>query len=125
MSSTLVIILWIIAALHALFYIGEAFLWKRPALSQALLPKINPGSRLDRAAEARALDVLFVNQAVYNLMIALGAVWAATSGAVTLATFICLFVLVAGLTLALTSKLRIGAVIQALPGLIGLVLILG
>ncbi|WP_088622363.1 DUF1304 family protein [Oceanicola sp. 22II-s10i] len=123
MSTGVTLILLLIAALHVIFFIGESFLWKRPDFSRRMMRRMKPDSALDPAVEAKALEVLFFNQGVYNLMLALGAVWAIVAGSVAFAAFICLFVVVAGATLAATSRLRAGAVVQALPGLIGLILL--
>ncbi|MGI3169523.1 DUF1304 family protein [Pseudooceanicola sp. C21-150M6] len=128
MSAAVLILLWIVILFHVLAFVGEAFLWMQPALHRGLIAKVNPGSPLDPLTEATAMKKLMINQGVYNLMIALGGLVAVflggAEGGLVLAMFIFAFAAAAGVTLAATSTAYAGAALQALPGILGIVLML-
>lgn len=131
MSVVVIIALWIIIVFHFLAFAGEAFFWMRPALHRGMIRKVNPGLEIDPLDQARATRVLMINQGVYNLMIALGGLLSLIiigngdmDAGRTLAFFICVFAAVAGITLAATTTAYAGAVLQALPGLVGAVILL-
>ncbi len=123
MSTIALFCLLFVILFHALAFVGEAFLWMRPALHRGMIRKVNPGLDMDPADQARVTRILMINQGVYNLMIALGGIAALmTPGAAgtALATYVFAFAIAAGATLAFTTVAFVGAALQAIPALIGL-----
>jgi putative membrane protein len=102
----------LIALLHVWFLVLEMFLWTKPAGRRAF------GLTAEFAQQTR---VLAANQGLYNGFLAAGLLWGLCQGhAVTLFFLGC--VLVAGIFGGLTASRKI-LWIQALPALIGLVLV--
>jgi putative membrane protein len=56
------------------FFLIEAVVWRWPLTYQTLLPQLNPGLTISAQTQARVLQALFVNQGVYNLMVAAGGI---------------------------------------------------
>lgn len=107
------IVIAIIAVLHAGFLVLEMFLWNHPT-----------GRRIfgmtKEASESSA--ALAANQGLYNGFLAAGLIWGLLSGAFAVKLFFLSCVLVAGIFGGFTAKRSI-LYIQALPALIGLVLL--
>jgi putative membrane protein len=118
--AKVLVVLLIVA--HVAFFAGEALLWLNPAVHGFALPKLNPGVDAPAALQAQVLRTLFINQGVYNLMLALGgAVGLAlanrnAAGGVTLVRFVCAFAVGAGVTLGLSTQAYAAAVLQASLG---------
>ena len=103
----------LVAALHIYFLVLEMFLWTKPAGRRAfgLTPEL-----------AQATKTLAANQGLYNGFLAAGLTWGLFAGdAVKIFFLSC--VIIAGIFGAFTVSKRI-FYIQALPALIGLVILL-
>lgn len=106
-------IIGIVALLHAYFFILEMFLWEKPAGRKSFR------TTAEFAAQSKTLAA---NQGLYNGFLAAGLVWSLFAGdAVKIFFLSC--VIIAGIFGAFTVSKRI-FYIQALPALIGLVLLL-
>lgn len=105
-----------VALLHAYFLILEMFLWDKTAGLKAF------GHSRQQAAMTK---VLAANQGLYNGFIAAGLLWGVIqgSGGFDFKIFFLVCVLVAGVYGALTVSRKI-LYFQALPGLVGLLLVL-
>lgn len=110
------IVVVLVALLHAYFLALEMFLWDKPAGLRAF------GHSRE---QARATKVLAANQGLYNGFLAAGLLWGVIQGAAgyDFKLFFLLCVIAAGLYGGLTASRKI-LYIQALPGLIGLILVL-
>ena len=107
------IVLAIVALLHLFFLVLEMFLWKQPF-------GLKTFNMTPAAAEATA--VLAANQGLYNGFLAAGLLWGLVSGEADVRLFFLACVLIAGIYGGLTAKRSI-LYMQALPGLIGLLLV--
>jgi putative membrane protein len=114
MVSEVVVVL--VALLHAWFLILEMFLWDKPVGLRAF------GHSKEQAG---ATKVLAANQGLYNGFIATGLLCGVIQGAAgyDFKVFFLLCIIVAGVFGALTASRKI-LYLQALPGLLGLVLVL-
>lgn len=110
------IVVVLVALLHGCFLVLEMFLWDKPAGLKAF------GQSKERAAITR---VLAANQGLYNGFIAAGLLWGVFQGAAGYGFKVYLLscVVVAGIYGAATASRRI-LYVQALPGLLGLLLVL-
>lgn len=109
------IVVGLVAFLHIYFLILEMFLWDKP---------IGLKTFRQTLAQAQATKVLAANQGLYNGFLAAGLLWSlwlGTAGAHIGVFFLCC-VLVAGVYGAITASRKI-LYVQALPALLGLVLI--
>ena len=106
----------LVALLHGYFLVLEMFLWDKPAGRKAF------GLSKEQAA---ATKLLAANQGLYNGFIAAGLLWGAVRGAAgrEFEVFFLSCVVVAGAYGAATASRRI-LFVQALPGLLGLLLVL-
>ena len=115
MSTTANVLVALVALLHVYFLVLEMFLWDKPAGLRAFghTPQ-----------QAQASKVLAANQGLYNGFLAAGLAWGLSLGAAGTAikVFFLLCVIVAGIYGALTASRKI-LYVQALPGLIALVLV--
>jgi putative membrane protein len=106
----------LVALLHLYFLTLEMFLWTKPAgrKSFSLTPEF-----------AEASKTLAANQGLYNGFLAAGLLWSLFLGSEGLAlqSFLLVCVIVAGVFGAVTVSRKI-LFVQALPGLIALVLVL-
>lgn len=111
-SETVVLL---VALLHGYFLVLEMFLWDKPAGRKAF------GLSKEQAA---ATKVLAANQGLYNGFIAAGLLWGAIRGAAgyEFKVYFLLCVVVAGVYGAATASRKI-LYVQALPGLLGLLLV--
>jgi putative membrane protein len=113
MNIVVNVITGIVALLHGYFLILEMFLWEKPAGRKSFR------TTAEFAAQSKTLAA---NQGLYNGFLAAGLVWGIfTDDAVKIFFLSC--VVIAGLFGAFTVSKRI-FYIQALPALIGLVLVL-
>lgn len=106
-----------VALLHLYFLVLEMFLWDKPAGLRAFG---------QTQAAATASKVLAANQGLYNGFLAAGLIWGIALGAadtVGVKLFFLGCVLVAGIYGGLTASRKI-LYIQALPALVGLILVL-
>ena len=113
MNSILNVIVGLVALLHLYFLVIEMFLWDKPT-----------GRRVFRTTEEFAAQsrTLAANQGLYNGFLAAGLIWGLFAGdAVKIFFLSC--VIIAGIFGAFTVSKRI-FYIQALPALVGLVIIL-
>jgi putative membrane protein len=109
------IVVLLVAFLHIYFLILEMFLWDKPAGLKAF------GQTMERA---RSTKVLAANQGLYNGFIAAGLLWGLIQGAQggDFKVFFLTCVVVAGVYGAMTASRKI-LLFQAVPGLIGLLLV--
>jgi putative membrane protein len=116
MSNIANIVVGLIAVIHVYILVLEMFLWDKP-----------PGLRTfgQTQEQATASKVLAANQGLYNGFLAAGLFWGLSLGASghSIKIFFLGCVLVAGLYGAATAT-RKALFIQAIPALIGLVLLL-
>jgi putative membrane protein len=110
------VVVALIALLHVYILVLEMFLWEKPAGLRAF------GQTREAAAASK---VLAANQGLYNGFLAAGLFWGLSLGAGGSAVklFFLACVLVAGLYGAATASRKI-LFVQAIPALIGLVLVL-
>ena len=103
------------AALHAYFLVLEMFLWRTPRGRRAF--------GTDEAFAERSA-ALAANQGLYNGFLAAGLIWGVIEGerAFAIKVFFLGCVIVAGIFGAITAKRSI-LFVQAIPGLIALVLV--
>ena len=113
MNIVVNIIVGIVALLHAYFLILEMFMWEKPAGRKSFR------TTAEFAAQSKTLAA---NQGLYNGFLAAGLVWGLFAGD-PVKIFFLSCVIIAGLFGAYTVSKRI-FYIQALPALIGLVLLL-
>lgn len=106
----------VVALLHVAFLVLEMFLWDRPA-----------GLRIFGNTKEKAVitKVLAANQGLYNGFLAAGLLWGLAQGAcgIEFKLFFLSCVVVAGVYGGLAASRKI-LYIQAIPGIIGLVLVL-
>ncbi|WP_404537830.1 DUF1304 domain-containing protein [Dyella agri] len=116
MATISEIVVLLVALLHGYFLMLEMFLWDKPAGRKAF------GMSKEQAA---ATKVLAANQGLYNGFIAVGLLWGLIRGAAgyEFKVFFLLCVVVAGVYGAVTASRKI-LYVQALPGLLGLLLVL-
>jgi putative membrane protein len=110
------IVVLLVAFLHIYFLILEIFLWDKPIGLKTF------GQTRERA---RSTKVLAANQGLYNGFIAAGLLWGLIQGAQgnDFIVFFLSCVVVAGVYGAMTASRKIFFV-QALPGFLGLLLVL-
>jgi putative membrane protein len=107
----------LVAAIHVYILVLEMFLWKTPRARGAF------GTTEEFARDTAALAA---NQGLYNGFLAAGLVWALIAGGEVgfqAAVFFLACVIVAGVYGTITASRRI-LFVQALPGAVGLVLVL-
>ena len=107
------IVICIVAILHVGFLILEMFLWNKPFGMKTF-------GMTKEVADASA--ALAANQGLYNGFLAAGLVWGLWSDITSVKIFFLACVIVAGAFGGLTAKRSI-IYIQALPALIGLILV--
>lgn len=113
MNIVVNVITGIVALLHAYFLILEMFLWEKPAGRKSFR------TTAEFAAQSKTLAA---NQGLYNGFLAAGLIWGIFEGdAVKIFFLSC--VIIAGIFGAFTVGKKI-FYIQALPALIGLVILL-
>ncbi|QHS09293.1 DUF1304 domain-containing protein [Sinimarinibacterium sp. NLF-5-8] len=110
------LIVLLVALLHVYFLILEMFLWDKPAGLKAF------GQTKEQASVTK---VLAANQGLYNGFIAAGLLWGVIQGSegYDFKVFFLACVIVAGVYGAMTASRKI-LFVQAIPGLIGLLLVL-
>ena len=115
MSLIANIVVGLVGVLHLYFLVLEMFLWDKPAGLRAF------GQTKEAAAASK---VLAANQGLYNGFLAAGLFWGLWLGpaGTSVKIFFLLCVLVAGLYGAATASRKI-LFVQALPALVGLLLI--
>ncbi|HLO16454.1 MAG TPA: DUF1304 domain-containing protein [Anaerolineales bacterium] len=107
------IVIFVIAILHLGFLVLEMFFWNHPFGRKTFnMPK--------EVSESSA--TLAANQGLYNGFLAAGLIWGLVSGQFAVKLFFLVCVLIAGIFGGFTAKRSI-LYIQALPALIGLVLL--
>ena len=114
MSIVAGVVVGLVAALHLSFLVLEMFLWDTPTGRRAF--GLEPGF----ATESRTLAA---NQGLYNGFLAAGLVWGLVSDREDVKLFFLACVIVAGAYGAATGSRRI-LVVQALPALVGFLLVL-
>ncbi len=103
----------LVALLHVYFLIMEMFLWTKPIGLKTF------GLTPDQAQTSK---VLAMNQGLYNGFLAAGLLWGINGGGFHVTLFFLVCVIVAGIFGGLTANRKI-LLVQALPGLIALVLL--
>jgi putative membrane protein len=103
----------LVAVLHLWFLVLEMFLWDKP------LGRRTFGMTPDEAAATKPLAM---NQGLYNGFLAAGLLWGLAAG-VQIQVFFLACVIVAGVFGAVTASRNI-LWVQALPGLLALILVL-
>ena len=107
------VVIAIVAILHLGFLVLEMFLWNHPVGRKTF-------KMTKEVSESSA--TLAANQGLYNGFLAAGLIWGLISGEFSVKLFFLSCILIAGIFGGLTAKRSI-LYIQALPGLIGLVLL--
>jgi len=107
------IVIAVVGILHIGFLILEMFLWTKPF-------GLKTFNMTKEVAESSA--TLAANQGLYNGFLAAGLFWGIFSGMVSVKIFFLVCVLMAGIYGGLTAKRSI-LYVQALPALIGLILV--
>lgn len=107
------LVIALVALLHVGFLVLEMFLWNHPV-----------GRRTFRMSKevAEASATLAANQGLYNGFLAAGLIWGLLSGEFSVKLFFLICVLIAGIYGGITAKRSI-LYIQALPALLGLILL--
>lgn len=113
MNFVLALTIGFVAIQHIFFLVLEMFLWTKPL-----------GRKVFRMTPEKASStaVLAANQGLYNGFLAAGLIWSLWSEQLSMATFFLSCVVIAGIFGGATVNRRI-FFIQAIPGVIGLVLI--
>ena len=108
------IVIAIVAVLHLWFLILEMFLWNKPfgLRTFGMTPET-----------ANASATLAANQGLYNGFLVAGLLWGLWTGTAAIKVFFLLCVLIAGVFGGLTARRSI-LLFQALPGALGLLLLL-
>lgn len=107
------IVIAVVAVLHLGFLILEMFLWNHPIGRKTF-------KMTKEVSESSA--TLAANQGLYNGFLAVGLTWGLLSGEFSVKVFFLVCVLIAGIYGGVTAKRSI-LYIQALPALLGLVLL--
>lgn len=107
------IVIAVVAILHLGFLILEMFLWNHPIGRKTF-------KMTKEVSESSA--TLAANQGLYNGFLAAGLVWGLISGEFSVKLFFLVCVFIAGVFGGLTAKRSI-LFIQALPALLGLILL--
>jgi len=112
-NSVANIVVALVGIAHLGFLVLEMFLWDHPI-----------GRRVFRMTKevSKSSAVLAGNQGLYNGFLAAGLFWGLWSGLAPVKIFFLACVLIAGIYGGLTAKRSI-LLVQALPGLIGLILV--
>ena len=110
MSMLVLLLIALVALLHAYFLVLEMFLWTRPLGMKVF--------RLTRE-KAESTKVLAANQGLYNGFLAAGLVWSIIDERRDVATFFLACVVVAGVYGAATVNKRI-FLVQSVPALLAL-----
>ena len=110
MSVVTLLLIALVALLHAYFLVLEMFLWTRPLGMKVF--------RLTRE-KAESTKVLAANQGLYNGFLAAGLVWSIIGERRDVATFFLACVIIAGMYGAATVNKRI-FVVQSVPALLAL-----
>jgi putative membrane protein len=112
-SSLAVVLVVLVALLHAYFLVLEMFLWTKPAGRRAF------GTTQEQAEQSK---VLAMNQGLYNGFLAAGLVWGLMLGAAgrSVVVFFLVCIVVAGVFGAATASRKI-LWVQALPAAVALV----
>jgi len=113
MTALTNIVIAIVALLHVFFLILEMFLWTRPF-------GLKTFNMTKEVAQSSA--TLAANQGLYNGLLAAGLIWGLLGGGFAIKAFFLIWVLIAGVYGGLTAKRSI-LYMQALPALIGLILL--
>jgi putative membrane protein len=108
------VVVGLVAALHIYFLVLEMFLWDTPTGHRTF--GLEP-------AFATETKTLAANQGLYNGFLAAGLIWGLVSDRNDVKLFFLACVIVAGAYGAVTVNRRI-LVVQALPALVGFVLVL-
>jgi putative membrane protein len=112
-SSLAVVLVVLVALLHAYFLVLEMFLWTKPAGRRAF------GTTQEQAEQSK---VLAMNQGLYNGFLAAGLLWGLMLGTAGrgVVIFFLICVIVAGVFGAATASRKI-LYVQALPAVVALV----
>jgi len=107
------IVIAVVAILHLGFLVLEMFLWNHPIGRKTF-------KMTNEVSESSA--TLAANQGLYNGFLAAGLIWGLLSGELSVKLFFLVCVLIAGIFGCITAKRSI-LYIQALPALLGLILL--
>ena len=113
MATLANIVIAVVAILHIGFLVLEMFLWDHPIGRRTF-------KMTKEVSESSA--TLAANQGLYNGFLAAGLIWGLISGEYSVKLFFLVCVLIAGIYGGFTAKRSI-LFIQALPALLGLVLL--
>ena len=114
MNAVSLVLVGLVALLHAYFLVLEMFLWTKPAGRGAF------GLEREFAESTRTLAA---NQGLYNGFLVAGLVWGLVTDRTDLQVFFLLCVVVAGVFGAVTVSRKI-LVVQAVPAALALVAVL-
>ncbi|HUE99722.1 MAG TPA: DUF1304 domain-containing protein [Anaerolineales bacterium] len=113
MTTAANLVIAVIAILHLGFLVLEMFLWNHPFGRK----RFNMTPEYSQASASLA-----ANQGLYNGFLAAGLIWGLISGEFSVKLFFLICVLIAGIFGGMTAKRSI-LYIQALPALLGLILL--
>jgi len=113
MATVANLVIAVIAILHIGFLVLEMFLWNHPVGRRTF-------KMTKEVSESSA--TLAANQGLYNGFLAAGLIWGLVSGEYSVKLFFLICVLIAGVFGGFTAKRSI-LYIQALPALLGLILL--
>ncbi|HET6597794.1 MAG TPA: DUF1304 domain-containing protein [Anaerolineales bacterium] len=115
MATLTNIVIAIVVVLHVGFLVLEMFLWNHPFGRKTF-------KMTKEVSESSA--TLAANQGLYNGFLAAGLLWGLLSGEFSVKVFFLVCVLIAGVFGGFTAKRSI-LYVQALPALLGLILLYG
>ena len=113
MATLANIVIAVVAILHLGFLVLEMFLWNHPIGRKTF-------KMTNEVSESSA--TLAANQGLYNGFLAAGLIWGLISGEFSVKLFFLICVFIAGIFGGITAKRSI-LYLQALPALLGLVLL--
>jgi putative membrane protein len=113
MIAAVDLVIAVVALLHLGFLVLEMFLWNHPVGMRTF-------KMTKEVAESSA--TLAANQGLYNGFLAAGLIWGLISGEFSIKLFFLICVFIAGIFGGFTAKRSI-LYIQALPALLGLILL--
>jgi putative membrane protein len=131
MNSLVRVLVRFVVAFHLLVFVVETFLWMHPGVHEVVLNRLTDTTSVDPGHQALILRALFVNQGFYNLFLAIAGFSGLlllrrenTAAGYALIGYMCCSAASAGLVLAFSTRLYVGAFLQAAPPAVALALML-
>jgi putative membrane protein len=128
-SHTRYLVIFVIIV-HLMFFVLEALLWMNPFVYNILLGFLDNKVSLSFPVQALTLKNLFINQGCYNLFLSISGIIGLNmvsrkkyQQGYALILFLCFCGFGAGVTLSLSTKAYLLAIVQAIPAAITFVLV--